>query len=117
MFTVEKGLSISPWWIVLGLGLPFSIAIWHFFAKLLPDGRQYLFPHRPVSQIVLTVLSCYVVFAFFGLAGIHRYGEISHWLSMVSLFVLFPVTLIVCWPRQQEPAPAAGINSSVPESA
>ena len=117
MFTVEKGLSISPWWIALGLGLPFAIAIWHFFAKLLPDARQYLFPHRPVLQIVLTVLSCYAVFAFFGLAGMHRYGAVSHWLSMVSLYVLFPITLIVCWPRRQQVAPAVGINSSVPESA
>ena len=102
MFTVEKGLSISGWWVAIVLGLPFSIAIWHFFAKLLPDARRYLFPQRMIPQIVLTILSCYAMFDFFGLAGMNRYGAVSHWLSVVSLFVLFPVSLILCWPRRQQ---------------
>lgn len=114
MFTVEKGLSISAWWIAIVLGLPFSIAIWHFFSRLLPDARSHLFPHRPVSQIVLTILSCYAVFAFFGMAGLHRYGAVSHWMSTLSLYVLFPAALILCWPRQQWEASTAGISSSPP---
>lgn len=101
MFTAEKGLSISPWWIAIVLGLPFAIAIWHFFARLLPDACRFLFSGRILPQIVLTVLSCYAVFGFFGIAGMHRYGPVSHWISMVSLFVLLPVSLILCWPRRQ----------------
>jgi hypothetical protein len=114
MFTVEKGLSISPWWVAVVLGVPFAIAIWHFFARLLPDARTYLFPGRILPQILLTVLSCYAVFDFFGLAGMHRYGAVSHWMSMVSLFVFFPVSLILCWPRGRRGEALSTTNSSLP---
>jgi hypothetical protein len=112
MFTVEKGLSLSAWWVAIVLGLPFSVALWHFFTRLLPDARTYLFLHRPVSQIALTVLSRYAVFAFFGIAGLHRYGAVSHWMSALSLYVMLPAALVLCWPRQQE-LPAR-ISSSLP---
>ena len=78
MFTAERGLSISPWWIAVLLGVPFAIATWHFFARVLPDARRYLFPDQWISQIVLTVLSCFAIFDFFGAAGLHGYGTASH---------------------------------------
>lgn len=102
MFTVERGLSISPWWIAVLLGVPFAVATWHFFARLLPDARRYLFPDQRASQIVLTVLSCFAIFDFFGAAGLLRYGTASHWISAVSVCVMFPATLLLCWPRRKQ---------------
>jgi len=103
MANVERGLRISPWWIATVLGLPFGVAIGHFFMKLLPDARGFLFPHKRAPQVVLVAVSSFTVFAFFGSAGMQGYGPTSHWLTALSLYVLFPVVLILCWPRRTDP--------------
>ena len=75
------------------------MAIWHFFAKLLPDARTFFFPHRTIPQVMLTAVSSFTVFAFFSGVGVYGYGQASHWISLMSLFVVFPAVLILCWPR------------------
>ena len=100
MANLERGLHVSPWWVVTVLGLPFAAAIAHFFAKLLPDARSFLFPHHKVSQVVLVAVSSFTMFGYYGSAGLQGYGRASHWLSVVSSCVLFPVVFILCWPRQ-----------------
>lgn len=97
--TVEQGLGISPWPVALGLGIPFAIAILHTLARLLPQTRRVLFPAQPVSQALFVVLSAFVVFGFFGSAGLHRYGSASHVLSLVCLDCLLPATILLGWPR------------------
>ncbi|NYF78315.1 hypothetical protein [Granulicella arctica] len=104
MFTVERGLNISPWWVALVLGIPFCAAVWHFFARLLPGAMRFFFPHAKLGQIFLVFLSAYTVFKFFGSAGLHRYGDISHWISALSVYVLFPLAIILCWPRRSSEA-------------
>ena len=102
MARVEAGMRISPWWIATVLGLPFAIAIWHFFARLLPDARWFLFPQRRVPQTILVVVSSFTMFVYFGSAGMDGYGEVSRWISVFSVCVLFPGALILCWPRIRE---------------
>lgn len=102
MFTVERGLNISPWWIALVLGIPFCVAVWHFFARLLPGAMRFFFPNAKLGQFFLLVLSACMVFVFFGGAGLHRYGDISHWISALSVYVLFPLSIILCWLRQRK---------------
>ena len=43
MATVERGLNISPWWVAIVLGIPFSTAGWHFFAKILREAMLFSF--------------------------------------------------------------------------
>lgn len=100
MVTTEQGLNVSPWALTLGLGIPFGIALWHFFVKTLPDAEAFLFPESLLSQRFLVVLTTFLVFGFFGSAGINGYGSVSHWMSVVSEFVLFPAATIMCWPRR-----------------
>ncbi len=103
MGNVEAGLHVSAWWILTVLGIPFSIAIVHFFARLLPDARSFLFRDETIPGITLTAVSSFTVFVFFGSAGLHGFGEASHWISVLSVCLLFPLTLILCWPRKAEP--------------
>jgi hypothetical protein len=100
MATTAKGLNVSPWVIALVLGIPFAFALWHFLAKILPDAEAFLFPESLLSQRVLVLLTTFLLFVFFGNAGIHGYGSISHGLSVVSAFILFPVVTIISWPRR-----------------
>jgi hypothetical protein len=100
MATAAKGLNISPWVIALVLGAPFAVATWHFFRRLLPDAEAFLFADEPALQGVLVLLTAYLVFVFFGGAGIRKYGAVSHWISVISKYVLFPVVTILCWQRE-----------------
>lgn len=103
MATLEKGLNASPWWIVTVLGIPFAIAIWHFFAKLLPDACGFLFPGKRAQPAVLLALSSFTVFVFpFGAVGIQGYGEASRWISTCSACGLFPLVVILGWPPKAE---------------
>jgi hypothetical protein len=113
MATVERGLNISPWWIAVVLGIPFSVAVWHFFARMLPDAMRFFFPHAKLGQIFMVVLSAYVIFEFFGASGFHRYGEISHWISALSVYVLFPLTVVLCWPRRGSNSPSQQVHLPV----
>jgi hypothetical protein len=107
MATVAQGLNISPWVIALLLGVPFAVAIWHFFARILPDAGAFLFADEPLLQGVLVLLTTYLVFVFFGGSGIRTYGSPSRWLSIISIYVLFPVVTIICWQRGRQKSMAA----------
>jgi hypothetical protein len=99
MATTAKGLNASPWLIAVVLGVPFAIALWHFFAKILPDAEAFLLPDPLFSQRIFVLMTTFLVFVFFGSAGLHGYGSVSHWLSAISMYLLFPVVSILCWPR------------------
>jgi hypothetical protein len=107
MATTAEGLGISAWVIVLVLGVPFGIATWHFFARILPDAEEFLFAGEPVLRGALVLLTSCLVFVFFGGSGIRNYGSVSHWISVVSRYVLFPLVTIVCWQREARKSLAA----------
>src|SRR5271157_6037607 len=102
MATVEKGLHASPWWIAAVLGIPFAIAIWHFFSTLLPDACGFFFPSKRIQRVALLALSSFTAFVFVVSAGLQGYGEASRWMSIFSSCALFPVVVILCWPRKTE---------------
>lgn len=97
MATTAQGLNLTPWVIALLLGIPFATAIWHFFTRLLPDAEALLFCDEPRLQGVLVLITTYLVFVFFGGSGIRNYGSTSHWLSVISEYILFPIVTILCW--------------------
>jgi len=96
MATTERGFGVSPWVIALVLGVPFAVAIWHFFARILPDAEVFLFRDEPMLQGVLIFLTTYLIFEFFGASGIRNYGNISFWLSASSKYLLFALATIAC---------------------
>lgn len=100
MATLASGMKISPWWIVAILGIPFVAAIVHFFARLLPRARCIIFPVQVGAQIALTIICSFALFVFYGSAGIRGYGAVSHWISVCSCCVLFPVVLALSWPKR-----------------
>jgi hypothetical protein len=102
MATVARGLGVSPWPIAIVLGVPFAIALWHFFARILPDARRFFFPGVLASQHAFVLLTTFFIFVYFGSAGLRGYGSVSHWLSVTSSIILFPVISVVCWPRAGE---------------
>jgi uncharacterized membrane protein YoaK (UPF0700 family) len=60
----------------------------------------FFFPMAKLGQIFLLAVSAFMVFVFFGGAGLHRYGQVSHWISALSICVLFPLSIALCWPHR-----------------
>jgi hypothetical protein len=100
MATTARGFHTSPWTVVVVLGLPFALALRHFFARILLSSESLLFPWSYANRCLLVVLSCFLIFVFFGSAGLSGYGATSHWLSMTSIFACFPLAMVLCWPRR-----------------
>ncbi|HTQ57718.1 MAG TPA: hypothetical protein VMI94_24790 [Bryobacteraceae bacterium] len=114
MATLEKGLHASPWWIVIVLGVPFAIAIWHFFTKLLPDACSFLFSGKRPPSAALLALSSFTVFVFFGAAGLRGYGETSRWISASSVCGFFPLVVILGWPYKAKHGTSGLVKRSPP---
>jgi hypothetical protein len=104
MATVEQGLKISPWWVAIILGIPFCLAAAHFVLNVVPQAMRYFSPNARIKQALLLVLACYMIFVFYGGAGLNRYGNISHGISVVSIYVLLPVAAIYAWWWTTRPA-------------
>jgi hypothetical protein len=101
MATAARDLGVSSWLIAIVLGVPFAVALWHLFAKILPDAEAFLLPSSLSSERVFVLITMFFIFDYFGNAGLHGYGTVSHWLSITSTFILFPVVSVACWPRSE----------------
>jgi hypothetical protein len=97
--TVEQGLNMTPWWLAIVLGAPFCIAAAHFILKSVPEAMRFFFPHSRIEQPLLLALSCYMIFVFYGGAGLHRYRNVSHAISVVSIWLLLPLVVVYDWLR------------------
>jgi hypothetical protein len=99
MADIVRGLGLSPWVVLIVLGIPTAIAMWFFFARTLPMALGRLASSSFQRGLIVT-LSVVIMFGYFGLVGIEGYGRVSHILSLLSL-CLIPVMLVVCWPTRR----------------
>jgi hypothetical protein len=94
---LSQGLNISPWLILIVLGYPTAWALWHLFARVLPDTFQFL-PHGSrVQRTILVVICAFIMFDYFGAAGLFGFGDVSGTLSGISM-LSFPMVVAICWP-------------------
>lgn len=99
MADIAKGLGVSPWVVLVVLGIPTAIAMWFFFTRTLPMALGQMTTSSSERGLIVTV-SIVIMFGYFGLVGIEGYGRTSHVISMLSL-CLIPVMLILCWPTRR----------------
>ena len=98
MHTVVRGFGCSPWLILIVLGIPFCLAVIHFFWRIEPDTVTWLFPRSTARRGVVVFLTAFALFGFYGAAGWDsEYGAISHWMSAISVRVFFPLMAIAGW--------------------
>lgn len=101
MNMVVKGLHTTPWLVLLGLGIPFLAELLHLFSRLLPQARRILFPDDKPRQSRMVVLTGFIVFVFYALAGFEQgEGPTAPVLALLSVFALFPLVTFACWPRR-----------------
>lgn len=97
MHTLAKGFNCNPWWIIVVLGLPFTIALAHFFFWLAPSALNWLFPQSAGRRTILVFLTAFIVFGFYGAAGWSGYGSVSHSISVVSVYAFTPLMMFAGW--------------------
>jgi hypothetical protein len=99
MSNIERGLNISPWAVYVVGGYFVLFTIWQFFSKTLVEAYVYLNLKSPSIRCFLMISTVLVLFAYFSLAGLHGYGEISTFLSVTSMLIC-PAIIFFCWPER-----------------
>ena len=95
MGLLAKGFSWSPWVVLVVLGVPTLVATLYFFLKIVPATVTWLFPQSPAARHGVALLATFLVFGFYGAAGLLEGGPISYKLSLASVFVAFPLLAAV----------------------
>ena len=97
MSNVERELNISPWLVYVIGGYFVLFIIWQFFSKTLVEAYVYLQLDALWARCLLLIATVLILFAYFSLAGLHGFGEISTFLSLTSRWIC-PAVILFCWP-------------------
>lgn len=94
MHTVCEGFNCSPWLLLFCLGIPFITILMHFIFFFAPRALHSLFPDAKAMRLVTIVLTSSAMFSFYGAAGLGSKDPISHNISIVSISVMLPLSII-----------------------
>jgi hypothetical protein len=106
---IAQGFNISPWWICIILGYAVTYMIWHFFTRTLQRTYDILAINSTFFKAILMMLCAIPLFGYYGVAGFIDNGEIAHFLSAASLFIL-PGVIAACWPLKQTTSRPKALN-------
>jgi hypothetical protein len=95
MGSVQRGFGWSPWTLLVVLGIPTAIVLGYFLFRIVPATITWLFPDSAARRVVIAIASAFVLFGFFGAAGLLEGGKISYQLSVISLYVVAPAVAIL----------------------
>lgn len=95
MFAVEKGFGWSPWTLLIVFGIPTLCALVYFFIRIEPATLRWVFPRSAARRAAMAVLSAFILFGFYGAAGLVDGGPVSHRMSVFSLCVVSPLAAAI----------------------
>jgi hypothetical protein len=94
MHTLAIGFNISPWTIIIILGIPFMIILSHCLYSFAPRALHWLFPYSAGSRVIMIILTAGALFGFYGAVGLLQNHPVSHRISLVSIYGLLPLSVI-----------------------
>lgn len=98
MANLAQGLHISPWWIMLSLGYCVLAVVWHFYSHVLIRAYRVL-ELGHFAQVFLLAIATLVLFGLYGTTGWYNYGTVSHFISVLSFWMIIPI-MVFCWPSR-----------------
>lgn len=100
MANLTRGLQISPWWIMIVLGYLVLGLVWHFYTKTLPKTYQVLNFKHVGARAFLLIFVTLILFGLYGMSGFSGYGLLSHFISLLLAWMIFPI-IVLCWPLKK----------------
>lgn len=97
---IEQSLHISPWYIYFFVGYLVIYMMWLFFSKALMTTYINLNISTIVGRASLMILCVLILFGYCGLAGFADHGDISHFISVTSVFSI-PGMIFILWPTRK----------------
>ncbi|OYK81753.1 hypothetical protein CbuD7D7780_09305 [Coxiella burnetii] len=97
MANLARGLHISPWWIMFILGYGVVGIVWYFYSKTLLKTHAMLVLRHQLTQALLLLIVTLILFGLYGTIGLYHYGALSHFISLLLLWVIIPI-MIFNWP-------------------
>ena len=101
MANLAFGLHISPWWIMIVLGYCVVAIVYYFYSRTLLQTYRELELANKFLQLVLLIIVTLVLFGFYGAVGLSGYGVISHFMSLLLVWLMLPI-IAVNWPYLQQ---------------
>ncbi|MGI4865918.1 MAG: hypothetical protein ACRYFZ_18480 [Janthinobacterium lividum] len=97
---VAQGTSLAPLVLFALLLLPAGFVIYHFLAKACARTWPALVQHSGARLAFLAGLTGYWLFGLFGSVALSgSYGLVSQIGSIISVYLLFPLSLPLIWQR------------------
>lgn len=96
---IEQSLHLSPWVIYFFVGYLVAYMFWQFFTNTLIKTYQYAGISSLLARAGLMTFCVFVLFGYCGLTGFVKHGEVSHFISVTSLYAI-PGLLIILWPNR-----------------
>lgn len=97
---IEQALNISPWFIYFFVGYLVIFMMWQFFSKTLISIYINAGISSTLGKASLMIVCVLILFGYCGLAGYIDYGDISHFISVTSLFAI-PGIIFILWPTNK----------------
>jgi len=111
MGIIQKALNVSPWAVLLVLGLPFAIGLWFLFSRMLPNLVANVLTGM-FERTLVVVLTPFFIFVFYGSAGWEpAFNAVCKTLAVISMALIFPLLSVILWIRLAKPR-AASLEST-----
>lgn len=104
LYSVERGFGVSPWTVLVVLGLPTLVALIWFVARVVPVSLWTLFPDNRSARVITAIFTAAFVTGFYGLGGLLEDDPGAHLMGQICSFGVTPLIglgfLAQIWPRR-----------------
>lgn len=91
MFSVVRGFGVSPWSVLVVLGLPTLAALVWFVMDVAPKSLWKLWPDSAATRVAMALLTAALVFGFYGLGGLLEDDPTAQMMGKICIFGLVPL--------------------------
>jgi len=95
MFSVVRGFDVSPWLVLVVLGIPTLVALIWFVVRIAPSSLRKLWPDDAGARIAAALFTGAFVFGFYGLGGLLEDDATAHLMGQICIFALAPVVAML----------------------
>jgi hypothetical protein len=93
--SVVRGLHVSPWGVLVVLGVPTLVALIWFVVRVAPSSLRKLWPDDARARAAAALFTGAFVFGFYGLGGLLEDDATAHLMGQICILVLAPLVALI----------------------